>query len=78
MNVQTPDFTLHDQLASFEERVSRLLILVDKLAAENSELRKREKSLVHECQELRTRNDKAGNQLEAMINRLKIQQNGSD
>lgn len=77
MNAQTPVPPLHDQLASVEERVSRLLVLVDKLASENSELRKREKSLAHECLELRTRNDKAGSQLETMINRLKNQQNGS-
>lgn len=77
MNAQTPDLAFHEQLASIEERVSRLLVLVDKLAAENTELRKREKSLTHEYLELRTRNDKAGNQLEAMISRLKNQQNGS-
>lgn len=77
MNAQTPDFTFPEQLSSFEERVSRLLVLIDKLAAENSELKKREKFLAHECLELRTRNDKAGSQLEAMINRLKSQQTGS-
>lgn len=53
--------------------MERLLGLVEKLSTENSELKKQEKNLVRECQELRSRNEKAGNQLEAMIQRLKQQ-----
>ncbi|MEZ5452061.1 hypothetical protein [Thiothrix nivea] len=73
MNTQTPDLTLQQQINAIEERMGRLLGLVEKLATENSELKKQEKSLVRECQELRNRNEKAGNQLEAMIHRLKSQ-----
>lgn len=73
MNTPTPDPTLQHQINAIEERMERLLGLVEKLATENSELKKQEKSLVRECQELRSRNDKASNQLEAMILRLKNQ-----
>lgn len=76
MNTPTPDPTLQHQINAIEERMERLLGLVEKLATENSELKKQEKSLVRECQELRSRNDKASNQLEAMIKRLKNQQPG--
>lgn len=77
MNTQTPDLTLQQQLTAIEERLERLLGLVEKLAIENSDLKKQEKSLVRECQELRLRNEKAGNQLETMIHRLKSQPTGA-
>lgn len=77
MNTQTPDLTLQHQIDAIEERMERLLGLVDKLATENSDLKKQEKSLIRECQELRQRNEKAGNQLEAMILRLKSQPTGA-
>lgn len=64
---------LQQQIDAIEERMERLLGLVEKLSTENSELKKQEKNLVRECQELRSRNEKAGNQLEAMIQRLKQQ-----
>ena len=70
MNAQTPDISVKEQLTSIEGRVQRLLDLVEKLSSENSELKKREKVLVQECNELQQRNDKAGSQLEAMIDRL--------
>ena len=73
MNTPTFDPTLQHQINAIEERMERLLGLVEKLAAENSDLKKQEKTLVRECQELRSRNDKASNQLEAMIQRLKNQ-----
>ena len=73
MNAQTPDISVKEQLTSIEGRVQRLLDLVEKLSSENSELKKREKVLVQECNELQQRNDKAGSQLEAMIDRLKNQ-----
>ncbi|QTR51649.1 cell division protein ZapB [Candidatus Thiothrix anitrata] len=76
MNAQTPDISVKEQLTSIEGRVQRLLDLVDKLSSENSELKKREKVLVQECNELQQRNDKAGSQLEAMIDRLKNQAHG--
>lgn len=76
MNAQTPDISVKDQLTSIEGRVQRLLDLVEKLSSENSELKKREKVLVQECNELQQRNDKAGSQLEAMIDRLKNQAHG--
>lgn len=53
--------------------MERLLGLVEKLASENTDLKKQEKSLVQECQELRSRHEKASSQLEAMIHRLKNQ-----
>lgn len=77
MNTQTPDLTLQQQLTAIEERLERLLGLVEKLAIENSDLKKQEKSLARECQELRLRNEKAGNQLETMIHRLKSQPTGA-
>lgn len=64
---------LQQQIDAIEKRMERLLGLVEKLSTENSELKKQEKNLVRECQELRSRNEKAGNQLEAMIQRLKQQ-----
>ena len=76
MNAQTPDISVKEQLTSIEGRVQRLLDLVEKLSSENSELKKREKMLVQECNELQQRNDKAGSQLEAMIDRLKNQAHG--
>ena len=76
MNAQTPDISVKEQLTSIEGRVQRLLDLVEKLPSENSELKKREKVLVQECNELQQRNDKAGSQLEAMIDRLKNQAHG--
>lgn len=76
MNAQTPNISVKDQLTSVEGSVQRLLDLVEKLSSENSELKKREKVLVQECNELQQRNDKAGNQLEAMIDRLKNQAHG--
>lgn len=76
MNAQTPDISVKDQLTSIEGRVQRLLDLVEKLSSENSELKKREKVLVQECNKLQQRNDKAGSQLEAMIDRLKNQAHG--
>lgn len=71
-----PDPMLQQQIDAIEERMERLLGLVDKLSTENSELKKQEKNLARECQELRSRNEKAGNQLETMIQRLKTQPNG--
>ena len=76
MNAQPPDISVKEQLTSIEGRVQRLLDLVEKLSSENSELKKREKVLVQECNELQQRNDKAGSQLEAMIDRLKNQAHG--
>ena len=76
MNAQTPDISVKEQLTSIEGRAQRLLDLVEKLSSENSELKKREKVLVQECNELQQRNDKAGSQLEAMIDRLKNQAHG--
>ena len=76
MNAQTPDISVKEQLTSIEGRVQRLLDLVEKLSSENSELKKREKVLVQECNELQQRNDKAGSHLEAMIDRLKNQAHG--
>ncbi len=73
MNTKAPDQTLQNQLHAIEERTERLLGLVEKLASENTELKKQEKSLILECQELRQRNEKASSQLEAMISRLKNQ-----
>ncbi|WML91501.1 hypothetical protein [Thiothrix lacustris] len=73
MKTQTPDLTLQTQLDSINARVERLLGLIEKLANENSDLKKQEKSLVQECQALRSRHDKASSQLEAMIQRLKNQ-----
>lgn len=52
MNAQTPDISVKEQLTSIEGRVQRLLDLVEKLSSENSELKKREKVLVQECNEL--------------------------
>lgn len=76
MNAQPPNISVKDQLTSIERRVQRLLDLVEKLSSENSELKKREKMLVQECNELQQRNNKAGSQLEAMIDRLKNQAHG--
>lgn len=73
MNAQIPPISLKDQLNSVEERIERLLQSLEKYAAENTELKKREKALVLECNELRQRNETAGSQLENMINRLKQQ-----
>jgi uncharacterized protein (TIGR02449 family) len=73
MNTQTPDQTLPAQLSAIENRVERLLGLVEKLACENADLKKQEKSLMQECQVLRSRHEKASSQLEAMIQRLKNQ-----
>jgi uncharacterized protein (TIGR02449 family) len=73
MNAQTPPISLKDQLNSVEERIERLLQSLEKYATENAELKKREKLLTLECNELRQRNEKAGSQLESMINRLKQQ-----
>lgn len=66
---------LNTQLHAITERVERLLSLIDKLASENSELRKQEKQLSRECQELRNRNELASSQLAALIQRLKNQAN---
>jgi uncharacterized protein (TIGR02449 family) len=71
MNAQTPDITLTTQLAAIEERMERLFGLVEKLSNENGDLKKREKSLLEECNDLRSRNAKAGSQLETLIQRLK-------
>ena len=73
MNTQTPDLTLQMQLDGINDRVERLLGLIDKLASENADLKKQEKSLTQECQNLRSRHDKASRQLETMIQRLKNQ-----
>ena len=78
MNTQTPDLTLAIQFSTIENRVERLLGLVEKLATENADLRKQEKSLVQECQDLRSRHDKASSQLEAMNQRLKHQPTSSE
>lgn len=72
---EIPDVHLNAQLSALEQRVERLLGLIDKLASENNELRKQEKQLSRECHELRRRNELASNQLTAMIQRLKSQAN---
>ncbi|MFN3785878.1 MAG: hypothetical protein ACK4RS_03455 [Thiothrix sp.] len=72
---EIPDVRLNAQLSALEQRVERLLRLIDKLASENSELRKQEKQLSRECQELRNRHELASNQLQALIQRLKNQAN---
>ncbi|MBU0654524.1 MAG: TIGR02449 family protein [Gammaproteobacteria bacterium] len=77
MNAQTPDMNLKNQLTSIEERVERLLGLVEKLGEENSDLKKREKALASECSDLRRRNTKASSQIEEMIQRLKQQPPGA-
>ena len=71
MNAQAPDITLKNQLNAFEERIERLLALVDYLSTENSELKQREQTLQAEYDLLRQRHDKARAQLEATISRLK-------
>ena len=71
MNAQAPDITLKNQLNAFEERIERLLALVDYLSTENSELKQREQTLQAEYALLRQRHDKARAQLEATISRLK-------
>lgn len=68
---------LKNQLTSIEERVERLLGLVEKLGEENSDLKKREKALASECSDLRSRNTKASSQIEEMIQRLKQQPPGA-
>ncbi len=73
MNTKAPDLTLQTQLDAIEQRMERLLSLVEKLAAENVDLKKQEKTLAQECQALRSRHDKASRQLEALIQRLKTQ-----
>lgn len=78
MNTQILDQTLSTQLSTIENRVERLLGLVEKLATENADLKKQEKSLVQECQDLRSRHEKASSQLEAMIQRLKHQPTTSE
>ncbi len=78
MNAHTPNITVKDQLSSIEGSIQRLLDLVDKLSAENSELKKREKQLAQECNELRSRNEKASSQLETLIDRLKQQSEASE
>lgn len=72
---EIPDVHLNAQLSAIEQRVERLLGLIDKLASENSELRKQEKQLSRECHDLRRRNELASSQLAAMIQRLKNQAN---
>lgn len=73
MNTKAPDLTLQTQLDTIEQQMERLLNLIEKLSTENADLKKQEKTLVQECQVLRNRHDKASNQLEALIQRLKTQ-----
>ncbi|WGZ93540.1 MAG: hypothetical protein QJT81_17330 [Candidatus Thiothrix putei] len=73
MNTKAPDLTLQTQLDAIEQRMERLLGLIEKLATENADLKKQEKTLAQECQALRSRHDKASSQLEALIQRLKTQ-----
>lgn len=73
MNTKAPDLTLQTQLDAIEQRMERLLSLIEKLATENADLKKQEKTLAQEFQALRNRHDKASNQLEALIQRLKTQ-----
>lgn len=73
MDKPTQAPSLQQQIDAIEQRMARLLTLIEKLSSENSELRKQEKALSRECQDLRTRNDKASQQLAALIQRLKNQ-----
>ncbi|MDQ5768004.1 hypothetical protein [Thiothrix subterranea] len=73
MNTKAPDLTLQTQLDAIEQRMERLLSLIEKLATENADLKKQEKTLAQECQALRNRHDKASSQLEVLIQRLKTQ-----
>lgn len=72
---EVSDVYLNAQLSALEQRVERLLGLIDKLASENTELRKQEKQLSRECHELRSRHELASSQLQALIQRLKNQAN---
>ena len=76
MNAQTPDNTLEEEIKSLCGRVERLLKLVEKLSAENNELKQREEVRVQHCEELHARNTKASHQLEHLINQIKHQQHG--
>jgi len=78
MNAQTPDIMLKNQLSSIEERINRLLGLLETLEQENAALKTREQILTQQYSALQQRNDTASSQLEAMINRLKPQPSGTE
>lgn len=76
MNAQTSDNTLKNELGLLNQRVERLLTLLERLAAENEELKQRELALEQQCEDLRARNNKATSHLERLIIHIKNQQNG--
>lgn len=78
MNAQTTDIMLKNQFDSIEERVNRLLGLLETLVQENAALKTREQILTQQYSALQQRNDTASSQLEAMINRLKPQPSGME
>lgn len=76
MNAQTSDNTLKNELGLLNQRVERLLTLLERLAAENEELKQRELALEQQCEDLRARNNKVTSHLERLIIHIKNQQNG--
>lgn len=79
MNAQSPDITLERQIAALDERVTRLLEVLDSLSNENAALKERETLLSAECDILRERNEKATAQLDTLIQHLQnIQRQGQE
>ena len=66
-----PMQTLPDQLDALEQRLARLLSVMENLAAENSTLRERETQLQAECEALQRKNAAASVQIESILAGLK-------
>lgn len=75
MNEQTTDKKLDMQIGQLEARLHELLMLIESLSSENTELKARESSLLAERSELHNKNSKVRSQVESMIQRLKTMDN---
>lgn len=62
---------LPEQLDALEQRLARLLGIMESLAADNQTLRDSEKKLQEECVALQKKNEMACVQIETIVERLK-------
>ena len=62
---------LPEQLDALEQRLARLLGVLESLAADNQTLRGREQELKEECAALQKKNAVASAQIETIVERLK-------
>jgi len=67
---------LKEQISHLEETLNELLLATEKLFQENVILKKREKEWLTEQTKLHGKNDKIRAQVESMISRLKLMDNG--